>query len=55
MLYRPFGRTATALSIISFGGMRFPDPDDLDASAELVRYAWNQGINYFDTAPLCCN
>jgi uncharacterized protein len=54
MIYRPFGQTATELSIISFGGMRFPDPDDLDASAELVRYAWQRGINYFDTAPLYC-
>lgn len=54
MIYRSFGQTATDLSIISFGGMRFPVPGDLDASAELVRYAWNRGINYFDTAPLYC-
>jgi predicted aldo/keto reductase-like oxidoreductase len=54
MIYRPFAQSTTELSIISFGGMRFPDPINLDASAELVRYAWQQGINYFDTAPLYC-
>ncbi len=55
MIYRPFGQTGTELSVISFGGMRFPDPKDIDASAELVRYAWSRGINYFDTAPLYCD
>ncbi len=55
MIYRPFGQTGTELSVISFGGMRFPDPNNLDTSAELVRYAWGKGINYFDTAPLYCN
>ncbi|MBD1401212.1 aldo/keto reductase [Pelovirga terrestris] len=55
MIYRPFGRTGTELSIVSFGGMRFPEPDKLEASAELVRYAWDRGINYFDTAPLYCD
>jgi predicted aldo/keto reductase-like oxidoreductase len=54
MFYRPFGRTGTELSIVSFSGMRFPEPDNLEASAELVRYAWDSGINYFDTAPLYC-
>ncbi|MFO7766063.1 MAG: aldo/keto reductase [Pelovirga sp.] len=55
MIKRPFGQTGTELSLISFGGMRFPDPTDLDKSAELVHYARQQGINYFDTAPLYCD
>ena len=55
MIRRPFGQTGSELSLISFGGMRFADPTDPDKSAELVRYAWQQGINYFDTAPLYCN
>ncbi|HMB17041.1 MAG TPA: aldo/keto reductase [Pelovirga sp.] len=55
MIYRPFGQTGTNLSIVSFGGMRFPDPGNIDAGAELVRYAWDKGINYFDTAPLYCD
>lgn len=55
MIYRPFGQTGTVLSVISFGGMRFPDPRNIDASAELVHYAWSKGINYFDTAPLYCD
>ena len=54
MIRRPFGQTGIELSIISFGGMRFPEPTDLDKSAALVHHAWHQGINYFDTAPLYC-
>ncbi len=55
MIKRPFGQTGSELSLISFGGMRFADPADMDKSAELVRYAWQRDINYFDTAPLYCN
>lgn len=54
MLYRPFGRTGKQLSAISFGGMRFRQPDDLDANAELLLQAHRLGINYFDTAPVYC-
>lgn len=54
MLYRTFGQTGKDISAISFGGMRFPAPHDLDSSADLVLYAHSQGINYFDTAPVYC-
>ena len=32
--------------------MRFANPKDLDASAEMLVYALDKGINYFDTAPM---
>lgn len=55
MLYRPFGKTGKEVSAVSFGGMRFPQPDNLDSSAELILYAHRQGINYIDTAPVYCD
>ncbi len=54
MLFKTYGRTGKKVSAVSFGGMRFARPDDIDASAELVRYAYEKGINYFDTAPGYC-
>lgn len=51
MLYKKHGKTGIKLSCLGFGGMRFADPNDLDQSAELVCAAYEQGINYFDTAP----
>jgi len=55
MWTKPYGKTGKNISVIGFGGMRFPQPADLDASAELVRYAHAKGINYFDTAPFYCD
>jgi len=54
MWYKPFGRTGKRISVISFGGMRFANPEDIDSNAELVLYAYSKGINYFDTAPSYC-
>lgn len=55
MQYRQFGSTGKEVSIVSFGGMRFPEPEDLDASAELILHAHGRGINYIDTAPVYCD
>lgn len=52
MLYKPFGKTGKMISVLGFGGMRFPEDEDL--AAELVRYANKCGVNYFDTAPGYC-
>jgi predicted aldo/keto reductase-like oxidoreductase len=40
---RPLGQTGLEISDISFGSSRTTDPD-------LVRYALERGVNYFDTA-----
>ncbi|SMP67155.1 hypothetical protein SAMN06296020_1156 [Anoxynatronum buryatiense] len=53
MIYRPYGKTGKEVSVIGFGGMRFGDDDDY--AAEVVRYASEKGINYFDTAPFYCD
>jgi uncharacterized protein len=51
MIYNMYGSTGIKVSAIGFGGMRFPDQDDVDACASLVKAAYDAGINYFDTAP----
>ena len=54
MWYKPYGKTGKEISAVSFGGMQFHNPQDIDANAEVVMYAYERGINYFDTAPLYC-
>lgn len=54
MLYRPYGKTGKNISIISAGGMRYANPQDVDAMAQVPLEAARLGINYFDTAPLYC-
>ena len=51
MWYKPYGRTGKEISVVGCGGMRFDHPEDIDTNAELVLYAHEKGINYFDTAP----
>ena len=51
MWYKPYGRTGKNVSVVGFGGMRFDKPENIDANAEIVQYAHEKGINYFDTAP----
>ncbi len=54
MLYKEYGKTGKKISAVSFGGMRFANPTDIDANAQLVLHAYRRGINYFDTAPHYC-
>jgi len=51
MWRKPYGRTGKEISVVGFGGMRFANPDDTDANAEVVLHAYRRGVNYFDTAP----
>ncbi|MEA1996204.1 MAG: aldo/keto reductase, partial [Gemmatimonadota bacterium] len=54
MEYRPYGKTGLEISSLAFGGMRFPEPRNVSAMAEIVLAAYEAGINYFDTAPGYC-
>lgn len=54
MIYKKYGKTGKDISVIGFGGMRFPkegDNYDYDKCAEIVHKANELGVNYFDTAP----
>lgn len=59
MIYREFGKTGKMVSALGMGLTRFP-PDlyrteeGREKCADLIVQAWEQGINYFDTAPLYC-
>jgi hypothetical protein len=58
MLYRPLGKTGFNASLLGMGCMRLPFMDDTDLTKgvnrekayELIRYAVERGVNYFDTA-----
>ena len=62
MNYRDFGKTGEKISALGFGCMRFPEYKkdeqnfvDQEKTDEMVAYAYENGVNYFDTAPYYCN
>lgn len=62
MIYRRFGNTGENVSAIGFGCMRFPEIEkdgrwsvDQEKVDEMIRCAYERGINYFDTAPYYCH
>jgi predicted aldo/keto reductase-like oxidoreductase len=54
MWTKPYGKTGKNVTVVSFGGMRFLEPKNHDANADIVLHAFRKGINYFDTAPGYC-
>lgn len=54
MEYAPYGKTGIRISRLGFGGMRFAEPRNISKMAEVVLAAYDEGINYFDTAPGYC-
>lgn len=62
MIYREFGKTGEKISAIGFGCMRLPEIErdgvwsiEQDKVDEMMRYAYEHGINYFDSAPFYCH
>ncbi|MFD0997840.1 aldo/keto reductase [Ohtaekwangia kribbensis] len=53
MQYKPLGTSDLTISEISFGCMSLGN--DHDANATLLHHAFDQGINYFDTADIYQN
>ena len=51
MIYRPLGRTGLKVSVFSFGNwITGHDPEIEKVQTECVKLAWDNGINFFDTA-----
>lgn len=62
MNYREFGKTGEKISALGFGCMRLPEYQkdgqnyiDQEKVDEMIAYAYENGVNYFDTAPYYCN
>ena len=55
MYYKNYGNTGMRVSAVGLGTMRYDDTDvsagRLEECAEIPLYAYEKGINYFDTAP----
>lgn len=62
MKYKKFGNTGQQISVLGFGCMRLPEMEqdgkftvDQDKTSEMLRFAAEQGVNYFDTAFHYCH
>lgn len=63
MIYRKFGNTGVEISALGFGCMRLPEIElendkwtiDFEKSDEMLRHAYELGVNYFDTAFYYCH
>lgn len=59
MQYREYGKTGIKLSILGFGCMRFPTDEQgrikEDEAIEMLRYAYEHGVNIFDSAAVYNN
>lgn len=62
MIYKKFGNTGVEISALGFGCMRLPELEvdgkwtvDFEKTDEMLRYAYEQGVNYFDTAYFYCH
>lgn len=58
MYYKQYGNTDMKVSAVGMGTMRYSEEDinagNLDKCAEVVLYAHEKGINFFDSAPFYC-
>lgn len=55
MRYVEYGKTGKMVSVVGYGGLRFDLEKSNQENADLVKYAYEKGINYFDTAPGYCD
>jgi predicted aldo/keto reductase-like oxidoreductase len=55
VIYKPYGKTGKTVSAVGFGGLRFDISRDDAKNAEMLLYAHEKGITYFDTAPTYCD
>lgn len=59
MFYKQYGDTNKKVSAVGMGCMRYDDKDvkadNFEKCSEVVLYAHEKGINFFDTAPFYCD
>ncbi|MFI4911345.1 MAG: aldo/keto reductase [Sedimentisphaeraceae bacterium JB056] len=54
MIYKEYGNTGHKVSAVGFGGMRFDLSIGQEKNADIIQYAYDNGINFLDTAPGYC-
>ncbi|MCX8014177.1 MAG: aldo/keto reductase [Rectinema sp.] len=51
MLYRRLGSAGIKVSVLSLGSwVTYGSQVDIDAASDMIRYAWEHGVNFFDNA-----
>ena len=56
MEYRHLGSSGIKVSVIGFGNwLNSNNPEDHKRTLDIVKTAWEQGINFFDTAEIYGN
>ncbi|MBV6286125.1 aldo/keto reductase [Pseudomonas aegrilactucae] len=50
MIYRPLGRSGLQVSALTLGSMMFGEQTRTDDALRIIDKAWDQGINFIDTA-----
>jgi predicted aldo/keto reductase-like oxidoreductase len=62
MIYRKFGSTGKEISSLGFGCMRLPEFEkegqwfiDEEKAIPMLHHAYENGVNYFDSAPYYCH
>ena len=50
MFYRKYGPNETNISVVGLGGIVVKDTNPIEAD-EIINFAYNNGVNYFDVAP----
>ena len=51
MVYRTLGKTTLKVSAVSYGNwLNGHDAEAIERNKQIVKHAWDLGINFFDTA-----
>jgi len=50
MLYRPLGQSGLQVSALTLGSMMFGEQTSAEDSLRIIDKAWDQGVNFVDTA-----
>lgn len=55
MIYRPLGQSGLQVSALTLGSMMFGEQTSTEDSLRIIEKAWDQGINFIDTADVYNN